>query len=370
MRKGSLLMAWLGLGLSLPAAAAQRVAVVVALSDYGNLPDALNLPTATADATSLSTFLDDRGGYDQVFTLTDASATREALRDLLFNKLAPTLQPGDTLMWVFAGHGFGGDFGNPYLLMYDSLIEEPSTAIDLYAFTRDLSRRTPGVNLVVALDAAHAGDVDGTALIGPNAKDLADLPGTFFAVSGAGPREVLADGTFLPILQAGLQGRADDNKDGVVGAGEIHRYVLDAVTRSTKEAAHPVESGRYDPSLVVAVAGGRSPLISIGGGDTEGTEPDGPALKYGGPISYGLMGGGLLVAGSSALVGNLRGRALCDVADGKAVCTSLVAQERYERVRLLTNGGYAAGAVIAATGVGLGFVPLSDGAMLTADLRF
>ena len=78
MRKGSLLMAWLGLGLSLPAAAAQRVAVVVALSDYANLPDPLNLPTATADAAALSTFLDDRGGYDQVYTLTDASATREA----------------------------------------------------------------------------------------------------------------------------------------------------------------------------------------------------------------------------------------------------------------------------------------------------
>lgn len=370
MRMRSLGIAALWLGMSMPAAAAQRVAVVVGLSDYANIPDALNLPSASADAANLATFLDDRGGYDQVFTLMDGAATRQAVRDLVFNQLAPTLQPGDTLLWVFVGHGFGGDFGNPYLLMYDSTIDDPGSAIDLYAFTRDFSRRTPGVNLVLALDAAHAGDIDGTALIGPNAKDLADLPGTFFALSGAGPREILGDGAFLPVFQAGLQGKADDNKDGAVGAGEIFRYVLDAVTRQTKETAHPVEAGRYDPNLVISAAGGRAPLLSLGGGDgAEPVEP-GPELRFGGPVSYGLMGGGALVAASFGIVGNLRGRALCDVEDGQALCSSSLALARYNRVRLLTNGGYAAGAVIVATGVGLGFVPLADGAMVTAGVRF
>ncbi len=368
MRKATLLMTWLGLGLSLPAAASQRVAVVVGLSDYEALPDAPTLPAASPGAVELSDFLRERGGFDQVFTLTDAGATREALRDLLFNKLAPTLQPGDTLMWVFAGHGFGGDFGNPYLLMHDSRIEEPTTAIDLYSFTRDLSRRTPGVNLIVALDAAHGGDVAGTALIGPNAKDLADLPGTFFAISAAGPREVLPDGVFLPALQAGLQGKADESKDGDVDAGEIYRYLLDTLTRSSKDSAHPVEAGRYDANLVVATAGGRAPLVGLSGrGDDDGERAE---LKFGGPVSIGLMGGGALVAGSFALVGNLRGRALCDVADGVAQCSSEVALERYNQLRLLTHGAYAAGAVLAVTGVGLGFVPLEGGGMISAELRF
>ena len=369
MRKATLLMTWLGLGVSMPAAASQRVAVVVAISDYEALPDALNLPTAATDAVELSGFLLERGGYDTVFTLTDSLATREALRDLLFNKLAPTLQPGDTLMWVFAGHGFGGDFGNPYLLMYDSRIEEPSSAIDLYAFTRDLSRRTPGVDLIVALDAAHAGDVDGTALIGPNAKDLADLPGTFFAVSGAGPREILPDGQFLPALQAGLQGKADDSKDGSVVAGEIYRYLLDALTRASKDTAHPVEAGRYDPRLVVAVADGRAPLVGLGGREDhdDGQPRD---LHFGGPVSAGLMGGGALLAGGFALVGNVRGRALCDVTDGLAQCSSQIALERYNQLRLLTHGAYAAGAVLVVTGVGLGFVPLDGGGLVSAELRF
>lgn len=370
MRTATLGMSALWLGLSLPAAAAQRVAVVVGISDYANLPDALNLPSAAPQVAELATFLDDRGGYDQVYTLTDASATRQALRDLLFNQIAPTLQPGDTLLWVFSGHGFGGDFGSPYLLMYDSVIEDPSTAIDLYAFTRDLSRKTPGVNLALALDAAHAGDVDGTALIGPNAKDLADLPGGFFALSGGGPREILADGVFVPLLQAGLQGKADDNKNGTVEAGEVHRYMLDAISRQSKETAHPVESGRYDVNLIVSVAGGRAPLIALGGGDGSEPREPGPELHFGGPISYGLMGGGALVAASFGIVGNLRGRALCDVADGQAVCSSALALTQYDRVRLITDAGYAAGAVLVATGVGLGFVPLSDGAMVTAGFRF
>ena len=58
------------------------------------------------------------------------------------------------------------------------------------------------------------------------------------------------------------------------------------------------------------------------------------------------------------------------LADGVAQCSSEVALERYNQLRLLTHGAYAAGAVLAVTGVGLGFVPLEGGGLVSAELRF
>lgn len=364
----SLCLAALGLVLSSAAAAAQRVAVVVGVTDYATLPDTANLPESREDVRALARFLEERGGYDQVHVLLDAVATRDALNNLVRGTVAPSLRPGDTLLWVFVGQGFGGDFGNPYLLLYDSQPEDPSTAVDFYSFTRDLLRRAPGANVIVITDASHGGEVGGVALIGPDAKSLANLPGAFFALSATGPREVSEDGVFLPQLQAALQGRADANADKFVSAGELHRHLLEAVARASKETAHPVEAGSYDTNLIVSVAGGRAPLFAASGAPDD--KGEGASLHWGGPLSYGLLGAGAVVAGSLGLYGNLRARSFCDVGDGAAECYGEELQERYLRARSLSYGAYAAGAVIAATGVGLGFVPLSDGAWLEMKFRF
>lgn len=357
----------IGLAASPAASAAQRVAVVVGVTDYASLPDALDLPATRTDLGALARFLEERGGFDQVHLLMDRAATRESVRTVLVETVAPSMRPGDTLLWVFAGQGFGGDFGNPYLLMYDSTLDDTTSAIDFYAFTRDLLRRTPGVNLVVVTDAAHPGALDGVALLGPNAKSLADLSGSFFALSATAPRETSADGVFLPHLLAGLEGRADANEDALVEAAELHRYLLDVVPKQTKEGAHPAEAGEYDPGLVVSVAGGRDRWIErIRQENAEGRRE----VAFGGPVSYGLIGGGALVAGAFGLYGNVRGRSLCDVEDGVALCQTQPALDRYQRTRQLTSGAYAVGAVMAVTGLGLGFVPLEGGAWLGVQTRF
>lgn len=348
------------LGLCSPtlAMAGQRVAVLVGVTDYASLPDTLDLPATRADLPALAAYLEERGGFDKVHVLMDKAATRAAVRTVLVETVAPSMQPGDTLLWIFAGQGFGGDFGNPYLLLYDSTVEDTASTIDFYSFTRDLLRRTPGVNLVVITDAAHPGEQDGVALLGPNAKSLADLPGNFLALSATGPREVSDDGLFLPRLQSALEGKADSNDDKMVGAAELHRHMLEVIARESKDGAHPAEAGSYDPNLIVSFAGGRASFLD----QLRAENPDGRReVAFGGPLSFGLMGAGALVAGSLGLYGNVHGRELCAVADGVASCDDQASFILYQRNKTLTHGAYAAGAVLFGAGLGLGFVPLESG---------
>ncbi len=356
-----------GLGSAAQAEEGQRVAVLVGVSDYANLPDSVNLPATRTDLPALASYLEQRGGFDKVHLLMDEAATRSAVRTVLVDTVAPSMRPGDTLVWIFAGQGFGGDFGNPYLLLHDSTVDDTTSTIDFYSFTRDLVRRTPGVNLVVVTDAAHPGELDGVALLGPNAKSLADLPGNFFALSATGPRETSQDGVFLPLLLGALQGKADANDDQQVSAAELHRQLLSSVARESKESAHPAEAGGYDPNLVISRAGGRGSLSErLREENVDGRRE----VAFGGPLSFGLIGAGALVAGGLGVYGNLHGRELCEVGDGQALCEGPEAYILYQRNQMWTHGAYAAGAVLVATGVGLAFVPLEGGGAFSVGWEF
>ena len=78
-----LLRAALLLGLATPALAqeqGQRIAVVVGLSSYANLPDAVELDFARSDAAKIAKALYDEAHFDNVFLLADGEANREAIR--------------------------------------------------------------------------------------------------------------------------------------------------------------------------------------------------------------------------------------------------------------------------------------------------
>ena len=353
--------ACLGLLWSTSAEAAQRVAVVVAIGDYPALPEGTELVRARDDARALARFLEDKGGYTTVHLFLDAVATREAVRDLLLKTVLPTLKDGDTLLFTFAGHGFGGDFGDPRLLMYDSKVEDADSALDIYALTRDVVRKAPGVSVVLITDAAHAFAVSDVALLGPNAKSFALIQGPLFALSATGPGETIPDGIFLPALLHGLQGAADANKDDDISASELHRYAINQVAQATKGQVHPAEAGSYSPDLVVSRAPGRSlPVPSGGGGDRS------PSAL----LSAGLIGGGVALAGTVGVVGNLRARERCDVGDGQALCHTPEDYDQYRTLRGLTYGSYAVGSLMIASGLGLTFLPLEQGAWMGVRGQF
>ena len=273
------------------AADGQRVAVVIGISTYANLPDELDLPQARIDARTLARTLEDEAGYDQVHLMLDSVATRTALEDLLLKTLPGQLGSDDTLLVYFTGHGVGGDFDNPYLLPFDvDPAAIPETAISIEEFGNQAQAIMNVGGLAIITDAAHPGQVGEFPVIGPHAKSWPELTDNFFTLSASSPHEVPSETHFAAIVTEGLRGAADISSDHQVTASELHRYVLDRMITESNDQVHPAEAGTYNPSLVLSVV---SP---------DYVEP-GTVVEPPPPVEHESSGKGIRIAGAACLVG-------------------------------------------------------------------
>lgn len=329
-----------GLLVRSPAVLAERVAVVVGISEYPALPADVQPTQARKEAEDLARYLEQDGGYRAVHTLMDGVATLRAIRRLLLETVPPTLQPGDTLLIAFMGDGIGADSGDPYLLLYDSRVDDPqNTALRLRDFAPELSRKLDGVNLVIVTDAAHPGAANGVPMMGPSAESWPTLPGNVFLLSAASPGETAPDGIFGPLLVAGLAGAADADGDGRVTAGEIYRYLRTEEARKTHDAVHPAQRGTYDPSLVLSDA-----------------SPGAPGSRRGwrGAVAYGLTAGGATVLGFGVVSYFDARHRYCTAADGGFACPNTPG---YTTARNRQTIAWAAGAALLTAGIVTGFAP-------------
>ncbi len=111
------LFAWAGLLLALLATSAQaerRLAFVAGVNTYSNLPATMQLERAVSDAETVSTTLQELGFA--VTKLTTGATHESFLRR--FGEFTAQIEPGDTVLVFFAGHGVGLS-GTNYLLPAD-----------------------------------------------------------------------------------------------------------------------------------------------------------------------------------------------------------------------------------------------------------
>ncbi len=175
------------LAVSATAAAARSLALVIGNDDHVHLPD---LAKARADARGYADFLTDRG-FD-VTLLTDAGrvAMDEALADFL-----DRIEPGDTVAFVFAGHGWSDGRQN-FLLPADMraggserLLARESVALrnGVNGVLDEIEARAPGLTVAI-IDACRNNPFtppEGTRSIGL-ARGLVQVQagtGTFVAFS-------------------------------------------------------------------------------------------------------------------------------------------------------------------------------------------
>jgi len=347
------------------AAEARRVAVVIGVGSYAQLEPALAVPGATATAAQLSLALNQHGGFDQVLPLIDAVATRAAIEDLLLRTLPEQLGAEDTLLLYFVGHGVGGDFGDPYLLPYDVNPKDvQATALSVESMSTQLRNTLPVGSLVVITDAVHDMRLGDLVLMGPNAKSWPDITDEFFSLSACSPREIAGETAFGQLVTDGLSGAADADLDGLVAAGELHRFVLD---NTRGDEAHPAESGSYNPSLAVA-------QVSRGPQDFAAySEPEhnarprrvtGAAL---GAVGIGLAGGGLRLYLDGLQIYPYVGQNERPLPDGTTLGQL---NDRYNRDRLWSPILFAASAATLVTGGTLLVWPRPAGAMVGWSTTF
>lgn len=241
----------------------RRIALVIGVSSYPRLPADLALASATTDAVRVAAALQDQAGFDEVRLLTDASATLTSVESTLREQLSRDVQWRDLLLVYFVGHGAGGDFGDPRLLLSDA---DPAAlergTLSVGALTDLLTKFVPASHYIIVTDAAHTGALNGLALLGPTGADWPSLGGQSLVISSTSPRQVAIPGAFATAFVEAIGGRADIDADGAVTAAELHDYLLVAVPAATNGQQLPTAQRTFPPGLVLAQRGTSAPIVA------------------------------------------------------------------------------------------------------------
>ncbi|MBM4368748.1 MAG: caspase family protein [Deltaproteobacteria bacterium] len=230
----------------------RRVAIVVGVSSYEKLPADLQLDTPRTEAARVAAALEQSAGFNEVRLLTDASATTGNIQAILAEELSKEVLWKDLFLFYFVGHGVGGDFGDPRLLLYDSDPEAlDTTSLSVKEFAASLQKWVPASRYVVVTDAAHEQSLNGLVLLGPTGNDWPVIGQQSFMISSAAPRQAAQAGVFSKSFIEGLSGQADANGDGVITGSEVNTFLILAVPNATGGRQLPTVQSKYDPGIEI-----------------------------------------------------------------------------------------------------------------------
>ena len=365
------------------AADGKHVALVVGVGEYAHLPTELHLEHARADAVAVAEALRDHAGFE-VMELLDGFATRQALESFLVESLPNMAGPDDTLLIYIEAHGMGADFDDPYVLTYDASPDDiQNTAMSIADLGHRVREAVDVKALVLLTDTAHAGDLGGLALLGPNAKSWPDLPENTVILSASSPREPSIEGLFAPIVVRAFQGEADRSGDGVLTASELHRFIIDQVPEASEDQVHPAEAGDYQAGLAICAVTPPAvpeptPVTQPEVQPTPTTPVQPPPGDEGGKkrrwvVAAPALGLSAIMAGGSVFAYS-KGRPYqdvvfhkADVPDGEEYSTIY---NRYQRWYTLNRSLGVAAGVLAVTGGFFAVVPVQDGATVGVAFDF
>jgi tetratricopeptide (TPR) repeat protein len=258
-------------------AGGQTYALLVGISKYAK-PE-LSLQFANADASVFGKLLESPLGGSvpsgNVMLLTDEKATTAAVRNGFQDFLKRRAGRNDTVVILIAGHGTVETPGSKdaFILTYDSDPQDlKSTALGMdelqSLFEEQLSKVGRVLLFVDVCKAGTIGTIHNTT-VNSNVQQLGDIQGDLFGLLASRPREVSLEGpefggghgVFSYYVIKGLEGAADENKDGVVDADELIKYVSDQVPMATGNKQHPREFGTYDNMMRLSDT--RKPGITI-----------------------------------------------------------------------------------------------------------
>lgn len=248
-----------------PHAIPRSYAVVIGVSEYPNLPEKYQLHYANRDAESIYSILisPEGGNYraENVHKLIGTAATLENIQNELEEWLPSVADPEDLVLVYFAGHGFVVN-GATYLAPSDFRMNEAvKTGYSAARLGTLIGSKIQARYKVLLTDACHSGaimpDQDAESLN----KSLGTLSQSIFSLTASRDRERSLEsselggghGLFTYYVIKGMEGAADESRDGVVTADELAEYVR----RNVREVSHGTQNptsdrGSFDPNMMLA----------------------------------------------------------------------------------------------------------------------
>ncbi len=239
-------------------------ALVVGIGTYRNLPEKMQLRYSERDAEAVySILISTEGGNfpaENVHRLIGPKATLAALRQELEQWLPSVARSDDRVLIYFAGHGFVYG-GKGYLAPYDFEVNNVAgTGYPMDTLGAVIGAKIRAKWKVLLTDSCHSGAItpDENAQLN---RSLLDLNRSLFSLTASRDRERSFEspdwggghGIFTYYVVKGLEGSADENRDGIVTADELAEYTHRNVREATGGQQNPTsDRGSFDANMLLA----------------------------------------------------------------------------------------------------------------------
>lgn len=240
-------------------------AIVMGVGAYANLPKELHLAYSERDADSLySVLISLEGGNfrsENVKKLLGPKATLANLKRELEEWLPRVAQENDRVFIYFAGHGFVHQ-GKGYLAPYDfDMNNIAGSGYPMEELARVVGKTVKAKWKVLLTDSCHSGFVTNETRA-ENLNNLwQNLDKNMFSLTASRDAERSFEspdfggghGVFTYYVVKGMEGEADDDRDGQVTAVEITEYVRKNVREATRGKQTPrSDRGSFDPEMLIS----------------------------------------------------------------------------------------------------------------------
>ena len=262
-------------------------AVIIGVGGYeSSAVPRLRYSVADADAV-YQTLVSSGFKKENILLLTDKTERKPTLRNIkwaLGTFLARSAHKDDLVMIYFAGHGASEvdqrgierDGLSKYLVPVDADPDDLySTALPMDEMQNVLAR-IEAERITVFLDACYSGAAGGRTFASTKTRSVT-VDDIFLdrltrskgraIVTASRPSELsielaeLGHGIFTYYLVRGLQGYADNNRDGIVSLQELYEYLAQEVSRKSRQVGgnqHPMMKGEMEGVLPLTRAGKRN----------------------------------------------------------------------------------------------------------------
>jgi type 1 fimbria pilin len=224
--------------------ATNAVAIIIGIQDYRRVPKA---EFANNDARLFYDYAVRGLGVkpENIKLLLDQEADDVGILGAIQNWLPLKARKGQTDVYVFySGHGLPSDDGGSLYLLPHGVDRQflDRTAIKQSELVSALQAANPK-SVTLFMDACYSGQIRTGETLLASARPISiqpkasTFPSNFTVLSASAPEQIassspdLKHGIFSYYLMKGMEGEADQNKDGRITVQEMHSYLEDSVGR-------------------------------------------------------------------------------------------------------------------------------------------
>lgn len=216
--------------------------VSAGITDYSDYPGPIkNLNLTVQDAKTIAAIYATNGNTEYSLLLNKDATIEHIIYTIeeLFSKA----KKDDIVVFFFSGHGFiGGVCASNGNISYDMI--------------RNAMKKSKCRNKMMFIDACHSGGIRIQSSNSSKAVNSAKNSNVMLFLSSRTSEYSIEqwdmkNGYFTTFLQKGLRGNADTNRDRIITAEELFKFVGQGVSHISGNKQHPVMWGNFNDKMPV-----------------------------------------------------------------------------------------------------------------------